>query len=93
MAKQIGHDVTINGKEYFICSWGADPHKVVNSNVGIGISLEIQVTDKATGQLMEWKNIKKDVYLMEKVSDFAHNSFNGQNSFYWDWKKHEEGGK
>lgn len=88
--ERIGHKVNCNGKDYFISCWGSEVHKISNCSVGLGVSLEIQVTDEETGKLLTWNEIKKDIYLQEKVSDFAHNSFNGQNSFYWDWNKHKE---
>lgn len=90
MVKQVGHDVTINSKEYLICSWGAEPRKITSCDIGMGVTLEIQIMDKDTKEFLKWSEIRKDPYLMEKISDFAHNSFNGQNSFYWDWNKHKE---
>ena len=83
----VGHEVVVNGKKYHMCCWGAEPHKVVNSSTGVGVSLEIQVLDVETNQYLEWKEIKSNPYLMEKFSEFSKNAFNGQHTFYWDWNK------
>jgi hypothetical protein len=76
-----GQWVTVNDKKYKIVCVFNMPRKVPNQD-SFGVQLQIRVYSENTKQYIPWCEIK-DTYLAEKISDFAENSFNGQNSFYW----------
>ena len=76
-----GHQVTINDKKYNIACIFNMPRKLSNID-DFGVQLEITVYSLEEKRYMKWDEIR-GTYLAEKLSDFAENSFNGQNSFYW----------
>ena len=76
-----GSWVTINGKNYKIVCIFNEPKKCVNRD-SFGVQLEIRVYSEDISGYITWEDIK-GTYLAEKLSDYAENSFNGQNAFYW----------
>jgi len=77
-----GQWLTINNKKYKIVCVYNEPRKCPNKD-SFGIQLEIKVYSEDIKGYIPWNEIK-GTYLAEKLSDFAENSFNGQNSVYWE---------
>jgi len=78
-----GKEIKINGTRYFIQCVFSYEEKMVKKDGLMGIKLGILVTNLETNKNIDWKDIR-GTYLAEKISDYAENSFNGQNSLYWD---------
>ena len=76
-----GQWVTVNDKKYKIVCMFNYPRKFPK-NDNFGVQLQISVYSENEKRYILWDEIK-DTYLAEKLADFAENSFNGQNSFYW----------
>lgn len=76
-----GSQVSVNGKKYNIACTFNMPRKISNID-NFGVQLEITVYSIDEDKYIKWDEIRGS-YLAEKISDFAENSFNGQNSFYW----------
>lgn len=83
-----GKTITVNSTKYFIqCVWSYE-EKMSKKDGLMGIKLGILVTNLETNENIPWKDIR-GTYLAEKIVDYAENSFNGQNSLYWDWSREE----
>lgn len=74
--------VKINGKEYKIKCISSISEKVRNEENVLGLKLTICVYDIQENRYLKWEQLRNS-YIAEKISDFARNSFNGQNTFYY----------
>lgn len=81
-----GKIIKINDIEYFISCSVSYEEKVKREDRLFGIKLGILVKDLKSDKYINWEDIK-GTYLAEKITDYAENSFNGQNSIYWNWDK------
>ncbi|WP_099327885.1 hypothetical protein [Clostridium paraputrificum] len=81
-----GTRIYINDKEYrVVCQYGIT-EKVAKEDGYMGVKLAITVFDVSKNRYIPWQEIRGS-YLAEKISDYAENSFNGQNAIYWDYSK------
>jgi hypothetical protein len=79
--------LTISNKKYRVwVSYGVTK-KTRNETYGMDTVLRTHIYNITDEKMMTWEEIK-DTYLEEKVSDYIENSFNGQESIYWncDWE-------
>ncbi|GAA0071737.1 hypothetical protein UT300003_32620 [Clostridium sardiniense] len=84
MENKRGVVLNIGNKQYRVwVSFGAT-RKTRNEDYGMDTVLRTHIYNITESKMELWKDIQ-GTYLEEKVSDYIENSFNGQESIYWNF--------
>ncbi len=86
MKGKRGFEVTINETKYRIVAVMSTEAKYPNQTDVLGLRLGLHVTRMHDNKVMDWEEMKGS-YLAEKLIDYAENSINGQQTFYWKYEK------